>query len=262
MTAKIPSPDYVREFAASMGRAYRKQHDEATIEEHAGVALRRGDREANVEVVTSLRHELVSLCVVADDRPGLLATISAAFVLSGIDVMDAEAHTRRTSGGRAEAVDVFWVKQREADKRGEPITAAQAKEVERVLSELLTGTLDEREATAPVSEPSSKISETVVRFLENGEGDLATFEVETDDRSGLLLALSRALFEARVQIVESEVKTVEGRVFDRFHICELDGSAISPARRLEIQVAVLSATQPAAPRQKPRAERANGREAT
>ena len=58
------------------------------------------------------------------------------------------------------------------------------------------------------------------------------------------MALSHALFEQNVQIEESEVRTVEGRVFDRFHIVEFDGRPISPARRLEIQVAVLSAIQP------------------
>jgi UTP:GlnB (protein PII) uridylyltransferase len=69
-------------------------------------------------------------------------------------------------------------------------------------------------------------------------------EVETDDRSGLLLALAHALFEQNVQIEESEVRTVEGRVYDRFHIVEFDSKPINPARRLEIQVAVLSAIQP------------------
>ena len=54
-----------------------------------------------------------------------------------------------------------------------------------------------------------------------------------------------ALFEQRVQIMESEVRTVEDRVFDRFRLVEFDGTPISSARRLEIQVAVLSAIEPA-----------------
>jgi [protein-PII] uridylyltransferase len=260
VSAKNPSADYVREFAASMGRAYRKKTVEEIVAEHAGAALRREDRAANVELVQSLRPALSSLCVVADDRPGLLATISAAFVLSGVDVVDAEAHTRRTSGGRAEAVDVFWVRQADPERRDDAISPEQVAEVERVLTGLLSGTLHAPESTA--TDSAGEVSETVVRFLENAEGDLATFEVETDDRSGLLLALSRALFDARVQIMESEVRTVEGRVFDRFNICELDGSAITPARRLEIQVAVLSAIQPIAPAANVRAARANGREAS
>jgi UTP:GlnB (protein PII) uridylyltransferase len=47
-----------------------------------------------------------------------------------------------------------------------------------------------------------------------------------------------------VSIVQSEVKTIGERVFDRFSVVELDGSPISPARRLQIQVAVMSAVEP------------------
>ena len=45
--------------------------------------------------------------MVADDRPGLLATISAALVLCGLDVIEAEAYTRRVEGEHDEAIDVF-----------------------------------------------------------------------------------------------------------------------------------------------------------
>jgi [protein-PII] uridylyltransferase len=88
-----------------------------------------------------------------------------------------------------------------------------------------------------------------VRFIENADGNFSTLEVETGDRSGLLLALSQALYNQRVQIVGSQVKTVNNRVFDRFHIVELDGTAIGASRRLEIQVAVLSAIDPVLERQ-------------
>jgi UTP:GlnB (protein PII) uridylyltransferase len=68
-------------------------------------------------------------------------------------------------------------------------------------------------------------------------------EVETTDRSGLLLSLSQALFEQNVTIDASEVKTLEGKVRDRFHIVEISGAPITPERRLEIQVAVIGALE-------------------
>jgi [protein-PII] uridylyltransferase len=244
---KAPSPDFVREFSASMPRAYQKATDAQTIAEHAGVALRRGDQVAHVELLSPSRGAPSSLCVVADDRPGLLATISAAFVLSDVDVIDAEAHTRRTSGGRAEAVDVFWVRRAGAPGTSLPVTPEQVTEVASTLMHLLEGKLDRAVASQRTSQAPTGVSETIVRFLESADGDLSTLEVETDDRSGLLLALSHALFEQNVQIEESEVRTVEGRVFDRFHIVEFDGQPINAARRLEIQVAVLSAIQPVRP---------------
>lgn len=243
MIRKEPSADYVREFAASMSRVYRNTHGQAEIQEHAGAALRRGDAVANVELLQHTHGAPGVLCVVADDRAGLLATISAAFVLANIDVVDAAAHTRKTSGGRKEAVDLFWVRYADPAKRSSRLVDSDVEEVRRVLFELLEGKLDREVASRRAGKPLAKGSETTVRFVENPDGDLATLEVETDDRSGLLLALSQALFEQKVQIVESEVKTSGARVLDRFKIVELDGRPIQPARRLEIQVAVLSAVQ-------------------
>lgn len=240
---KQPTADYVREFSQSMSRVYRDEHGEAEIREHAGVALRRGDASANIELCEHTHGAPGVLCVVADDRPGLLATISAALVLADLDVVDAAAHTRRTSGGRKEAVDLFWVRYANPARRSERVQAKDVVEVRRILDELLEGKIDREVASRRAVKPVAKASQTTVRFVESKDGDLATLEVETDDRSGLLLALSQALFEQKVQIVESQVKTEGARVLDRFKIVELDGKPIQPERRLQIQVAVLSAIQ-------------------
>ena len=63
--------------------------------------------------------------------------------------------------------------------------------------------------------------------------------------AGLLLAVSRALYAQQVQVIRSEVHTIGDRVVDRFRVAELDGTPVAPERRLEIQVAVLSAAEPA-----------------
>ncbi len=170
----------------------------------------------------------------------MLATISAALVLSGIDVLDAEAHIRRTPAGRAEAVDLFWVRRADPARRDESLLPEDCAALARLLSDLLEGRVDPNQARAKDTQPRVAV-DTTVRFQEDAAGGLTVLEVETGDRSGLLLALARALFEQGVQIEQSEVKTEADRVRDRFHLLELDGSAISPARRLSIQVAVLGA---------------------
>ena len=228
-----------------MPRRYREKHDEAASEAHARVALERGDAIAHAGMLSPSRGAPSTLCIVAEDRPGLLAIISAALVLAGVDVMDAEAHTRRTSGGRAEAVDLFWVRRAGQERHGEPLTPPDIAEVNSVLIGLLEGRVDEETARPPEVAPAAGPIETTVRFLGEDDGSLSVLEVETDDRSGLLLALARALFRQRVQIEQSEVKTNGGRVRDRFSIVELSGAPISPERRLGIQVAVLGAVDPA-----------------
>jgi [protein-PII] uridylyltransferase len=238
-----PSSEFVREFSATMPAVYRRSHDAETIAAHARVALQRGSYPANVGLCPTPPGAPARLCVVADDRPGLLATISAALVMEGLDVLEAEAHTRKTPAGRSEAVDLFSVQRAAPTERDRALEPADAERLRDVLSSLLEAGLESEVFRKRVA-PGRAGSETVVRFLESEQGVLSTLEVETDDRSGLLLALSRVLFDQRVQIVESEVKTVGGRVRDRFQIVELDGGPIGPARRLEIQVAILSAVQP------------------
>ena len=116
----------------------------------------------------------------------------------------------------------------------------EASRIGSAIAERIENHLDPALPAAPLTAPAVG-QETRVRFIEDEVGALSVLEVETGDRSGLLLALSQALFAQRVQIVQSAVRTRKGRVFDRFVVVELDGSPISPARRLSIQVAVLGA---------------------
>jgi UTP:GlnB (protein PII) uridylyltransferase len=240
-----PSQDFLRSFAASLPESYRGNFDSSAIAAHARIARERESAPANIGSFFSNRVPGAAICVVADDRPGLLATISAALVLCNLDVIEAEAYTRRVAGQHDEAVDIFWVRH---ESGGEPRLALSHEETRQLcqtLIGLIEGKLDRRRVDPSArSAVTPAAKETVVRFIEGEDGTFATLEVETFDRSGLLLSLSQALFSQRVQIVGSQVKTRGGRVFDRFHIVEFDNKPISPARRLEIQVAILSAIDP------------------
>ena len=233
------------DFAASLPESYRRNFDRIATAAHARISGGRGTEQVAVGKFPSGRPG-TALCVVADDRPGLLATISAALVLARLDVTEAEAYTRRQHGRADEAVDVFWVRNDPPELRGKPVTAEAVEALRLALEGMLSGTLDRPRLSEPSlrTPPTPAAAETVVRFIEGHDGSFATLEVETGDRSGLLLALAQALFQQRVQIVASQVRTTGTRVFDRFSIVEFDGSPISASRRLEIQVAVLSAVDP------------------
>jgi [protein-PII] uridylyltransferase len=236
----------VRSFAASLPASYRNNFEPNAVASHARIARARESAPANIGTFFSTRVSGgAAICVVADDRPGLLATISAALVLCGLDVVEAEAYTRRVAGNHDEAVDIFWVRHEDPAVQRPLLSQEEIATLSQTLIGLIEGKLDRKKpdsSSRTTLTPAAK--ETVVRFIEGDDGNFTTLEVETYDRSGLLLALSQALFGQRVQIVGSQVKTRGGRVFDRFHIVELDHKPISPSRRLEIQVAVLSAIDP------------------
>jgi [protein-PII] uridylyltransferase len=227
-----------------MPESYRKNFDGRAASAHARIAAARSDATVSIGLFPSNRPG-TALCVVAEDRPGLLATISGALVLCRLDVIEAEAYTRRIPGAPAEALDVFWVRHDPLERRKDPVTDEDAEALRQTLIGLLEGKVDRGRIHEPAGRPATpSASETVVRFLEGVDGSFATLEVETGDRSGLLLALAQALYQQRVQIVSSKVKTTGTRVYDRFSIVEFDGSPISSTRRLEIQVAVLTAVDP------------------
>jgi [protein-PII] uridylyltransferase len=83
-------------------------------------------------------------------------------------------------------------------------------------------------------------SSTTVTF-DDAPGGQVLLTVETFDRPGLLLAITLALYRARVQISATEAVTKAGRVSDRFAILELDGSPVGKERRGAVQIEVLEA---------------------
>ena len=245
MSSVPPSENFLRSFAASLPESYRGNFDQTAIAAHARVARERESAPANIGTFFSNRVPGAAICVVADDRPGLLATISAALVLCGLDVIEAEAYTRRIPGKHDEAVDIFWVRSEDPAKQRARLEHDEIVQLCQTLIGLIEGRLERKRAdSSNRTSVTPAAKETVVRFIEGEDGTFATLEVETFDRSGLLLSLSQALFSQRVQIVGSQVKTRGGRVYDRFHIVEFDNKPISSARRLEIQVAILSAIDP------------------
>jgi UTP:GlnB (protein PII) uridylyltransferase len=238
----MPTSQHTAHFLGSMPGRYARDFDRSVVTQHAAAWLARGDRVASVTRFSSRDPGGDALCLIAEDRPGLLSMFAAAFVCTELDVVAAKVYTRRPRGGRAEAVDLFWVQR--AGRDGEAARIG-ADDIVRLQSRL-TESLQKPSAAADVFRCSEQrarpaVGPTVVKFVEDRTGTLDTLEIETEDRFGLLLSLSRALHEQRATIESCEVRTQQRRVFDVFSIAEVDGSPISAERRLEIQVAVMAA---------------------
>lgn len=229
--------DRLSTFVATMPQEYRENYSRQAIAKHMRLCERRGG--APVEVgIFEVKGDLTGVCIIAPDRPGLLSLITEAFVVCGMDVVAGDAFTRKLDN-MGEAVDMFWLRL----SSGNTFTEAHIERLRDTLVGLARGYRAQLPPTMGL-QPVER-SNTTVRFIEDDNGALSILEVETEDRSGLLLGISRALHALRVQVVRSEVKTNNGRVLDRFVIAEVDGSSVSDFRRLEIQVSILSAAEPA-----------------
>ncbi|HMJ11843.1 MAG TPA: hypothetical protein VK524_10545, partial [Polyangiaceae bacterium] len=201
---------------------------------------------ASVGTFQSPAHKGLPLCVVADDAPGLLSRISAALVLSKLDVIHAEAYCHELETGIDEAVDLFWVRRFDDNREPTWLGPETVASFRSVLVVLMDGTfardaLVEHMLDAPIS---YGFAGTRLRFVYDDRGFIAGLDVETADRPGLLFALSDALFAQRLMIVRSEIRTLGARVLDRFYFRELGGSPVSQDRQAAIQAEVQAALRP------------------
>ncbi len=226
-----------------MSERYRQAFDDAAIGEHAAIVNRRGAAVAHLEIWRQLPKGVGVVCVVADDRPGLLSFISASLVLHKMDVLSAQAYTRRLPEGGGEAVDFLWLRRDAEAEHAMPLLEADVERIADVLRQLITGELSIESAAerARSSRPVPPGASTNVTFDEDDDEGLVILTVETFDRPGLLLAITLALFRANVQIIASDAVTRAGRVVDRFSIVEVDGTPIRRNRRGIVQIEVLEA---------------------
>jgi UTP:GlnB (protein PII) uridylyltransferase len=241
MASAASLPPAASTFRDSMPERYLQAFEPADVREHAAIVSRRAGAPAYVELWRRLPQG-DEVCVVADDRPGLLSFISAALVSSGMDILSAQAFTRRAGAGRpAEAVDFFRLA-RDAE-HPMPVLGTDIARITGVLADLVSGavTLEDVVRRARPRRRPARAAATRVRFEEGAGADLSELVVETSDRPGLFLAITQALYRAEVQILASDARSERGRVTDHFTIAELSGAPVRAARRGLVQMEVLSA---------------------
>ncbi len=257
------APAPIEALLGSMPERYLLANSPESIVEHARAVRDRGGRAAHVARVPSRHPEVAELCVVADDRPGLLASIAAAITSNRLEVLAAQVycHTpgslRAGTGGatgdpgaagvesKAEAVDVFWVRDREGGTEGvEHALPRLARDLDDVCSgrvapgELLRSRMG---SGSPWRERPSPAVATEVLFDDRASPRHTVVEVFAKDRPGLLYTLAHALHELRLSIALSKINTEGTRVADVFYVTEVDGSKIQPHRYEQIRLEVLRA---------------------
>jgi len=225
------------EFLETMPAAYAGAFTTNEIVDHAKLVARRGAHLVHAEICVGPSGEQV--CVVAEDRPGLLALVTDALLVHGLSIRNAKVYCRQRADGQAEAVDFFQLQH----TRGDPSAGVDAAELGaflQTLSELVAE--DVLAASRPSTPPTSSSPKTRVYFeleaLRRGE---ATLLVEAPDTEGLLNAISNALHAQDVHIHASEIRTEGGVAYDRFDLVSNDSQALSAVRLCDIQQAVHAA---------------------
>lgn len=243
MALSIPAAAFV----ASMPASYRETFSDDEVMAHFAIVSGREPGETRVELWRDEEEEgLLAMCVVADDRPGLLAKINQAFVAHAIDVVTAHAYCREAhydlDGETTEAVDFLWIK-RVPGAHKLPLHASDVPQIARMIEALAEGraTYAGALAVVPAQSPVHVGGCTTVRFEHDDRAGRAVLTIEAVDRPGLLLAVTKTLFDAGLQIVGLRATTEGGRAVDRFELAEADGRPVEKKRMFALQTAILCA---------------------
>jgi [protein-PII] uridylyltransferase len=229
----------------SLPERYLLANRPESIVQHALAVAERGARPVLIVRVPSRHPEAAELCIVADDRPGLLEGIAAALTANRLEVLSAEVYSHPV-GAEREALDLFWVRDRDGGTEG---VADAMPRLERDLADVCAGRVTASElvrmrtgSLSPWRDRPSPDVPTEILFDNRASARHTIVEVYAKDQRGLLHRLAHALYELRLSIALSKINTEGARVADVFYVSELDGSKVAPgARHQEIHDALLRA---------------------
>jgi [protein-PII] uridylyltransferase len=178
-------------------------------------------------------YTMVKICTW--DRVGLFSNITGCFSAAGLNILSAQIFTRSD----AIVLDTFFV----TDARTGALAIREEREkFEDLLSKVLTGgdvDLDaliarQRAAAARTSWQSYEGDRipTQIFFDNEASENRTAMEVETEDRLGLLYAISKSVAELGLNISAAKIVTEKGAAIDTFYLSEPDGQKIlDPARQ-------------------------------
>ncbi|HKY35293.1 MAG TPA: hypothetical protein VJN18_05090 [Polyangiaceae bacterium] len=242
-SSPIAASDPVTDLVASMPPAYPQIFEHRDILEHAAIVEARRGARAHAAMWRQLPGGTVIVCVVAEDVPGLLSLVSAAFVSHHLDVISAQIFCRDIPLG-VEAVDFFWLRRARPSRLPQQIDDSELKSVSRMLDELVGEEAHARQLAVLELErvaPELPVRPRVfydTRALRRGD---VILNVVTPDRPGLLLAITLSFVKQGLEIVASELRTDQGVASDRFTLRDAHGGELSPHRLAEIQRQVIAA---------------------
>jgi [protein-PII] uridylyltransferase len=249
-------PSALDEYLDTMPERYLLSNTPAEIVAHALVATQPREAPVAATLVPSKHEDVMELCVVtegrastglcvvAGDRPGLLASISAAISANRLRIQAAQIHSRQLSSGGVQAVDLFWVHLSSEDELTLP---ERMSKLEHDLNAIIQGQVLARDMLRPRRNSRWSVRPlppvpTEVVIEHHASSRHTIIEVLTEDRPELLFNLAEALHTLGLTISVAKISTEGTRVIDVFYVTESDGSKVEPGVRTEQVKTLLLAT--------------------
>ncbi len=177
-------------------------------------------------------YTVVKICTW--DRTGLFSNLTGALSAAGLNILTAQIFTRSD----AIVLDTFYVTDA---KTGALVNREEREKFEALVVKVLIGEpvnftdlIAKQQAIRPLyqSYDGDRIP-TQISFDNEASESRTAIEVETEDRVGLLHAITQACAELELNITAAKIVTEKGAAIDTFYVNELDGRKIFDAGRQE-----------------------------
>lgn len=218
---------FVEKMLSALPERYLYANNPAGIIKHLSV-IRDATDESSIIRELEITEPYVELCVVADDRPGLLSYIAASLAACKIKVIGAQIYSFEAAGAPKRAMDVFWVR---AGQESQNVRRLLPK-AQQHLRDILVGKVEavelirgEKQSMRWNWRPAPAVETEI--FIDNRSATRHTVvEVITQDRRDLLFWLSATLHHEDVTIDLAKINTEGERVADVFYVTNRDGSKL------------------------------------
>jgi [protein-PII] uridylyltransferase len=166
------------------------------------------------------------------DRAGLFRKIAGSLSASGLNILSAQIFTRNDGV----VLDTFYVHDA---RTGNLAGMDQRVTFQEIINKALTGEdldfqalIAKQKLVRPAYQAylGEKLA-TRIGFDNESSDTRTVIEVETEDRIGLLYAISRQLSELDLDISGAKISTDRGAAIDSFYVRELDGTKLVAAER-------------------------------
>ncbi len=231
----------VEAFMAEMPERYFFTVPEGDIPLHFEMMRALGER----PMVCRHRHfpelEFSEFTVVTRDQPGLFSMIAGALTANNLNILSARIITR----ANGIAMDVFRV----AHVQGAGLMAMEEERwlrVERDLERVISGAQDIAELVASAHQVQNAGRKFIRRVgtevtIDNRSSEqFSVIDVFTQDRVGLLFAITHTLFKMGLLIHFARISTNADQALDVFYVSDRDGNKITDLERMrELRAALL-----------------------
>ena len=222
-------------FLEGVPKRYLRIHTEDRIQAH--LELERLSRELGAAVAIRKLNGVYSAEIVAQDRPGLFASIAGALSSFGMNILKAEAFANR----QGKIVDTFVF----ADSgRNLELNPTEVDRLRLTIERVLLGRVDVKDLLRNRPKPSPPSKNAAIRSSVSFDSEASTastlVEIVAQDRPGLLYDLAGQISAAGCNIEVVLIDTEAHKALDVFYVT-FQGKKLPPQLQERLQENLLKA---------------------